>query len=287
MPVEENPAILGRWKKVQSTKEARRYIRIVLLLGLVVLLTAVVGCAGGGEDQADSAAPDTATTAEQAQQPPGGTAAGGESTLAGAQTTGALAKTGTITGRVTDEDSGEPVSDVYITVGWQDSQLAAITDADGRYTVPNVPAGEPAPVFGFHEGNYRYNNSAFHDDLNIMLKPGETFTYDFAVRQLDEPGGQPEVSDPSISSETTAPGETVTFGLTARGGEGGLSREIFAASPKLGRLVLLKTAGGDRFRAEFTIPVDTPPSDYPFAFFVASNACYDPEIFPMLTLHVT
>ncbi len=294
MPVEENTAILGRWEKVQSTKEARRCIRVVLLL--VVLLTAVVGCTGGGEDQADSAAPDSAAsdtattaeqTAEQTRQPSGGTTAGGESTLAGAETTGAQAETGTINGRATDKETGEPVSDVYIVVGWQGSQLAAITDANGRYTVPNVPAGEPAPVFGFHEGNYLYRNSAFHDDLNINLEPGETFTYDFAVREHDEPEGQPEVSSPSISSKTATPGETVTFGLTARGGEGGLSPEVFASSPKLGRLVLLKSAGGDRFRAEFTIPADTPRGDYPFAFFAASRECYDPEVFPRLTLRVT
>ncbi len=195
--------------------------------------------------------------------------------------------TGAISGRVTDKNTGEPVSDVYIVVGWQDSQLAAITDADGRYIVPNVPAGEPAPVFGFHEGQYLYRNSAFHEDLNIMLEPGETFTYDFAVRKHDDPAGQPEVSDPSISSKTATPGETVTFGLTARGGEGGLSPEVFAASPKLGRLVLLKSAGGDRFRAEFTIPADTPRGDYPFAFFAASKKCYDPEVFPRLALRVT
>ncbi|MBA2345525.1 MAG: carboxypeptidase regulatory-like domain-containing protein [Rubrobacter sp.] len=196
------------------------------------------------------------------------------------------ANTGMITGRVTDEATGEPVSNTYITVGWQDSQLAAITDADGRYTVPNVPAGEPAPVFGFHANGYRYHNSAFDDDLNIMLEPGETYTYDFSLVMLD-PEGQPEVSDPSISSETAAPGGTVTLGLTARDGEGGLSREVFAANPKFGRLVLLKPAGGDRFRAEFTIPADTPPGEYTFAFFTASNKCYVNGEFPRLTLRVT
>ena len=292
MPVEENQAIPGRWwEKVQSKKEARRCIRVVLILGLVVLLTAVVGCAGGGEDQADSAAPDTATTAEQTaeqtRQPPGETTAGCESTPAGAETTGARAETGTITGRVTDKETGEPVSETYILVGWQDTQLAAIYDEDGRYVVPNVPAGDSSSVLGFHEGQYLYKNSSFHDDLKITLEPGETYTYDFEVRQHDEPEGQPEVSDPSISTETAEPGEEVTFGLTARGGEGGLSPEVFAASPKLGKVVLLKAAGRDRFRAGLTIPDDTPPGEYPFAFFAASKKCYDPEAFPRLTLRVT
>ncbi len=286
MLVERKAAILRWWEKVRS-KKAGRYIAVVLCLGLVVFVGVTGGCTGGRTDQADTADSGTETTAEQTRQRPGGTtAAEVEDTLAGAETT-TTADTGTITGRVTDKDTGEPVSDVYITVGWQGIQLAAITDANGRYTVPNVPPGEDADVFGFHEGNYLYHNSAFHEDLNIILEPGETFTYDFAVRQHDDPAGQPEVSDPSISSKIAAPGETVTFGLTARGGEGGLSREVFAASPKLGRLVLLKPTGGDRFRAEFTIPADTPPGDYPFAFFAASNACYDPKVFPMLSVRVT
>ncbi len=212
---------------------------------------------------------------------------GEESTQALTTTAQPSANTGKITGRVTDEDTGEPLSDVYLAVGWKGIQLTAITGADGRYTVPNVPAGESAPVFGFHDDGYRYRASSFDDNLNINLEPGETFTYDFAVREHDEPEGQPEVSSPSISSKTATPGETVTFGLTARGGEGGLSPEVFAASPKLGRLVLLKSAGGDRFRAEFTIPADTPRGDYPFAFFAASKKCYDPEVFPRLALRVT
>jgi hypothetical protein len=212
---------------------------------------------------------------------------GEESTQAPTTTAQPAADTGKITGRVTDKSTGEPVSDVYITVGWETFQYAALTDEDGRYTVPNVPAGKPAPVFGFHEGQYLYRNSSYHNDLKIVLDPGETFDYDFTVREHDDPAGQPEVSDPSISSKTVAPGETVTFALTARGGEGGLSREVFAASPKLGRLVLLKSAGGDRFRAEFTIPEGTPRGEYPFAFFAASNKCYDPKVFPRLTLTVT
>ncbi len=260
MPVEENTAILSRWKeKAQSKKEARRSIRVMLLVGLIVLLAAVGGCAGGGVDQED---------------------------IVGSDTT--AAETGTITGRVTDEDTGEPLSDVYLAIGWQGIQLAAITDADGRYTVPNVPAGETADVFGFHDGGYRYRASSFDDGLDIMVEPGETYTYDFSLTQLNDPESEPEVSNPSLTPDTVAPGETVTFEVTASDGEGGLSPEIFAANPEIGRLVLLEpTDEEDRYRAEFTIPADTPPGDYPFAFFAASNDCYVNGDFPVLTLSVT
>lgn len=251
MPVEENTMILSRWwDKVQSKKEAGRYV--VLLVGLIGFLGA---CTGGGVDQASTTGSDTGT--------------------------------GAITGLVTDEDTGEPLSDVYITVGWQGIQLAAITDANGRYTVPEVPAGEPAPVFSFRESGYRYRNSETDDNLDIMLDPDETYTYDFSLVMLD-PEGQPEVSEPSITPDTAAPGETVTFGLNASDGAGGLSSEVFAANPEIGRLVLLEPSGGENeYSARFTIPPDTPPGEYTFAFFAASDECYVNGEFPILILTVT
>ncbi len=223
------------------------------------------------------------TSGEQgAQQKPAQQEQGGETTEQPS------ADTGTITGRVTDEDTGEPLSDVYLTVGWRSVQLTAITDADGRYTVPNVPAGEDAPVFGFHDGGYRYHASSFDDGLKIVLEPGETYTYNFSLIELNEPEKEPRLSDPSLTPDTAAPGETVTFELTARNGAGGLSPEIFAANPKIGQLVLLEpTEEQDRYRAELTIPADTPPGDYPFEFFAASNECYVNGEFPRLTLTVT
>ena len=246
----------------------------------------LISCTSGGQDAQqtsdDKSENSTSSKSSTAQKGPGE-----ESTQASGTTVEEMENTGTISGRATDNSTGEPVSEIYIVVGWRNMQLAAITDEDGRYTVPTVPAGEPAPVFGFHEGQYLYRNSYYHDDVDIMLEPGEEFTYDFTVRGHDNPAGQPEVSDPSISSKTVAAGEKVTFGLTAKGGEGGLSPEVIASSPKLGQMVLLKSEGGDRFREEFTVPADTPPGEYTFAFFAASKKCYDPKTFPELTLRVT
>lgn len=262
-------------------------MKTIVVLGCIVL--GLVACTPGenGQQKSSGAEKSSPAATPEASRKSASQEQGGESTRAATTTAQPSANTGTISGRVTDKNTGEPVSDIYITVGWKTFQYAAITDENGRYTVPNVPAGESAPVLGFHEGQYLYRNSAYHDHLKIMLDPGETYTYNFAVREHDDPGGQPQVSDPSISSKSVAPGETVAFGLTAKGGEGGLSREVFAASPKLGRVVLLKSSGGDRYRAEFAIPDDTPPGKYPFAFFAASNKCYDPEVFPRLTLRVT
>jgi len=196
------------------------------------------------------------------------------------------AAAGTITGIVTDKFSGAPVPGVIVTVGYTGVKLATITGPDGRYTVSNVPAGQPADVFGFHGGGYRYHNSIYDDGLHIVLQPGQTYTFNFTVYQLNDPAGEPSVSDAAISPQTAAPGQTVTFSLRASGGKGGLSDEVIAASPGLGRMVLLAPAGGDKFQGSFAVPPGTAAGDYTFAFFAASNECYDNHTFPMLTLHV-
>lgn len=196
------------------------------------------------------------------------------------------ANTGTITGRVTDDATGEPLADVYITVGWETLMLATITDADGRYTIPNVPAGESAPVLGFHDDGYRYHNSEFDDKIDIVLEPGQTYPFDFTLVPLNEPEGEPQLSDAAISPERATTGQEVTFEVMAKGGEGGLSPEVIAASPQLGRMVLMKSVGGDHYRATVTLPPETPPGDYPFAFFAASNGCYVNSVFPTVTLHL-
>ena len=199
----------------------------------------------------------------------------------------APSSTGTIVGTVTDRDSGAPLAGVYIVVGYKGLKLSTITGGDGRYTVNNVPAGKAADVFGFTGRGYRYHNSIYDDNLKIVLKPGETYTYDFTTFQLNDPAGEPQVANPSISTDTVAAGQRVTFKLSASGGKGGLSDEVFAVSPQLGRLALLAPAGGDTFSSSFTVPADTPPGDYEFAFFAASNECYDNAVFPKLILHVT
>ena len=200
-------------------------------------------------------------------------------------TPGASPAAGAIIGLVTDEDTGQPVADVILTVGYKGIKLAAITGADGRYRVENVPAGEAADVFGFHGGGYRYHNSIYDDHLEIVLQPGETYTYDFTVKQLNDPAGEPEVTEPALSAETAKPGDTVTFELT---------RAVARAASPTKSLPLAQRWDGWRCSADrrrplpgrLTIPADTAPGDYPFAFFAASNECYDNNVFPELTLHV-
>lgn len=196
------------------------------------------------------------------------------------------ANTGTITGTVIDRENGEPLSDVYVVVGWEDVQFAGITNADGRYTVPNVPSGTAVDVLGFHDDGYRYHNSRYDADTEFNLEPGETVTYDFGLALLNQPEGEPQLSNAVINPDRAQPGQEVTFEVTARNGAGGLSPEVIAASPELGWMVLMESVGDDRFRTTVTIPSETRPGDYAFAFFAASNECFVNSEFPMITLHV-
>jgi len=193
---------------------------------------------------------------------------------------------GVISGTVTDLESGEPIEGVYVVVGWRDVQLAAITDVDGNYTVRNVPSGAEVDVLGFHDGGYRYHNSYFDADMAFTLQSGESAAYDFQLALLNQPEGEPQLSDPVIDPQRVAPGDEVTFEVTAKGGQGGLSPEVIAANPEIGRMVLMESVGGDRFRTTVTIASDAAPGDYPFAFFAASNECFVNSEFPMTTLHV-
>lgn len=287
MATGENQAICGRrWQK--------RHIRAMLLVGLMAVLAVVGGCAGGETDQSGTDAAEqtaeqtTGQISEETTATEETTAL--EETAAMEETTAvedtAAEDTGTVIGVVTDEETGEPLPNTYITVGWDTLKLVGITDEEGRYTVDNVPTGVPAPTFGFHDGGYRYRASSFDDNLEITLEPGETYTYDFSLTMLP-PEGQPELSEPTISSDTAAPGETVTFGVSASNGAGGLSPEIFAANPEFRRLALLEPTDEENvYRSEFTIPEDTPPGEYEFAFFAASNECFVNGEFPTVTLTV-
>lgn len=194
------------------------------------------------------------------------------------------ADTGTITGVVTGLETKEPLADVYVLVGWEDVQLAGITDVEGRYSVPNVPVGQTVDVLGFREGGYRYHNSLLHADTEFDLEAGQTVTHDFGLVLLNEPEGEPQLSDPVIDPERVMPGEEVAFEVTAKNGKGGLSPLIFAANPEIGRMVLMESVGDDRFRTTVTFSSDTAPGEYPFAFFAASMECYVNSEFPTVVL---
>lgn len=247
-------------------------VLLVLFVGL-----AVGGCAsdrGVGSDP-----PVTPTPQPTSRQPlPAPSPSGPASTQPAAS--------GTIVGRARDQSSGRPLADVYVVVGHRGIQRAAITGPDGHFEVRDVPAGQPAAILGFREHSYRYHTSEFDSDVVPTLRPGQTFEYAFVLRKLKDVGNQPKVSDPTISTAIAHPGDRVQFELTVTGGAGGPSDKVFAASPRLGRVAWLGATDGDRYRGDLTIPPDTAPGTYRFAFFGGSDQRRQPERFPTRVLRV-
>jgi TonB-dependent SusC/RagA subfamily outer membrane receptor len=111
----------------------------------------------------------------------GDTAAAGEATVEAAAErssvwtdAGAVAqRAGTIRGRVTDAQSGEPLSVVQVTV--VGTTFSAVTDADGQFVITDVPTGLytlRAQRLGYADGNRE----------NVRVTDGATLTVDFALR---------------------------------------------------------------------------------------------------------
>jgi TonB-linked SusC/RagA family outer membrane protein len=84
------------------------------------------------------------------------------------------AQQGTITGRVTEGGTGQPVSEARVFV--VGTSLFATTSADGRYTIRNVPAGAASVrVLRVGLGEQR---------KPVTVAAGETVTLDFALQEV-------------------------------------------------------------------------------------------------------
>src|SRR5690242_6715284 len=82
-----------------------------------------------------------------------------------------IAAAQTVTGRVTAQDTGEPLSDVSVVVSG--TSLITVTNADGRYTLQKVPAGAQlvrVMRVGYHE-----------QKKEVTVTDGQSVTADFAL----------------------------------------------------------------------------------------------------------
>ena len=93
---------------------------------------------------------------------------------------GLSAQGGTITGRVTDAGNGQPITSAQVFI--QDLDLGALTQANGRYLMVNVPAGTQSVTvqrIGFRDAT-----------SNVTVGVGQTVVLDFLVTEaaiaLDE-----------------------------------------------------------------------------------------------------
>lgn len=99
----------------------------------------------------------------------------------------ALANTGTISGRVTDRTSGEPLGFANVLV--EDTELGAATDANGRFQIINVPPGRYTVTASY----IRYNPLQVTD---VLVVQGQTVTVDFRLTET--------VVDVGLQVEVTA-----------------------------------------------------------------------------------
>jgi hypothetical protein len=195
---------------------------------------------------------------------------------AGAQATG-----GSISGRVIDGLSDRPLPGSIVTLGYETLQLATVTDGAGRYRFADLPAQARVDVIAFRAG-YTY---LLRDHA---LAAGQQLTVDFSIIPEPNPGLVPTISNPLISPDQAAPGQSVTFSMDVRqGSEVPLSPEVIVMNPVLGRMVLLRPSGGDRWAGSFTVPRDLAPGAYEWTFFAVDQACREPVQFPVRQLTIT
>ncbi len=83
----------------------------------------------------------------------------------------AFAQTGTITGKVTD-DEGQPLPGAVVEV--VGTQIRVTSDADGTYTIPDVPSGPHT----LQASTYSYRSGT----SEVTVNAGQTVTQDFALR---------------------------------------------------------------------------------------------------------
>ncbi|MEM6645828.1 MAG: TonB-dependent receptor [Bacteroidota bacterium] len=83
----------------------------------------------------------------------------------------AWAQTGVLVGTVTDAQTGEPLPGAAVQA--QNTTLGAATGIDGRYRIPNVPAGERTFVAAY----LGYQSATF----TLTIPAGETVTHDLAL----------------------------------------------------------------------------------------------------------
>lgn len=186
---------------------------------------------------------------------------------------------GTVTGRVIDRNNGRSLPNTVMVVGWDNIQLATLTDAQGRYTFNNVPPAQKQTVIAFLAG-YTYLLQE-HD-----IVAGRTVTADFGIIPEPDPQLIPTISDPKISVGTAEPGQEVTFSMIVKAGSAvPLSPEVMVMNPVLGKAVLL-TNVGDLWTGKFKLPDNIAPGKYDWTFFAVDWVCREPSSFPVLSLNV-
>ncbi len=249
--------------------------------GQYALVCGVPGHAAGGMWDTVTVASVAAATANAA-----GAAGSGSSNSGGSGGMPAMhgngGTMGSVEGALTDASSGRPIAHAFMVLGWTSFARVGETDAFGHYRIDNVPPVKAVSAFGFAEG-YVYVHG-----MPIAITAGQVTEYALKMpRQTFADAMLPHTSGAMIAPATVKPGQTATFSLHLTPGKGGtLSTEVFAVNGLFGHVVLLRHAGGDLYRASYTVPSGPAPGAYTFAFFGTMESCLENAPYLRQTLTV-
>lgn len=198
---------------------------------------------------------------------------------AGAQTPRAFAQAGTatLTGVITDATTHKPLAGVLLTVGYltKGFQRAGETDAQGRYTIRDLPTTRGIDAYSFKSGYFYFHGfTAIHAGTttysHIMARDTSSITHPTIV------------SFYAMPPKGTAPAR---FGMRAEKGNGPFSFEMMAISPDLGRLVVLQHGPSDHY--DGALPVSGIKSGmYRFYYVATQENCFENKTFPSVRLHL-
>lgn len=182
---------------------------------------------------------------------------------------------GTLTGLLTDPVTGAPLAHVLVTVGYLTPgfRRATETDAHGRYVITGLPptTARGIDTYAFAEG-YIY-----HHGTKQVILAGKTTTYAYHLPRDIFAVRHPRVTSYDV---TRVNGHTVRFAMEAVEGKDSFSDEMFAISPHLGYLVVLRHGHGQHYDGTLTVPPGTKHGIYRFYYVATQNDCISNETFP-------
>jgi len=187
------------------------------------------------------------------------------------------AATGTLTGVITDATTHKPLAHVLLTIGYltKGYQRAGETDANGRYSIANLPVTKGIDAYAF-KGGYFY----FHGESAIHA--GVTTYSHILARDTTS------IVHPKILSFTAMPAQSdgiAHFGMRAEKGNGPFSFEMMAISPGLGRLVVLGHGAADHYDGVLSTS-GIKSGTYTFYYVATQENCFENTTFPSARLRL-
>jgi len=187
------------------------------------------------------------------------------------------AATGTLSGVITDATTHKPMAGVLLTVGYltKGYQRAGETDANGRYSITDLPVTKGIDAYAFKAGYFYFHGfSAIHAGVT---------TYSHVMAR-----DTTSVVHPKILSFTAMPPQSdgmAHFGMRAVKGNGPFSFEMMAISPGLGRLVVLGHGAADQYDGALSTS-GVKSGMYTFYYVATQENCFENKTFPSARLHL-